>query len=49
MLMGINKCSFCENSYNNNGKLECYYSRCRLTKKEIEEMIKVLKEGDVKK
>ena len=42
----MNKCRWCEHSYNDNGQIKCPYWRCQLSQKEIVEILKILFKGD---
>ena len=37
--MEFNKCAFCENAVNKNGKLICYYELCIKSQRDIDKMI----------
>ena len=37
--MEFNKCAFCPNSVNKNGKLKCFYNICLLSDRDIQKML----------
>ena len=42
----MNKCGWCEHSYNDGGHLKCPYWRCQLSQEEIFAILKMLFKGE---